>query len=69
MKLYHNPRCSKSRQALALLQEKNIEVDIKLYLKDGFILFTPALSKEEILWINRHSVISNMPKPIAEEEF
>lgn len=30
--LYHNPRCSKSRQALSLLQEKGIEPDIKLYL-------------------------------------
>ena len=35
MILYHNPRCSKSRQALALLQEKNIQVQVKLYLKDG----------------------------------
>ena len=35
MILYHNPRCSKSRQALALLQERNIDVAIKLYLKDG----------------------------------
>lgn len=31
--LYHNPRCSKSRQALALLQEKGIEPDIRLYLE------------------------------------
>lgn len=31
--LYHNPRCSKSRQALALLQEKGIEPSIKLYLE------------------------------------
>lgn len=35
MILYHNPRCSKSRQSLALLQERNIDVAIKLYLKDG----------------------------------
>lgn len=32
MKFYHNPRCSKSRQALALLKGKKIEV-IE-YLKD-----------------------------------
>ena len=32
---YHNPRCSKSRQALALLEERNIDVDIRYYLKDG----------------------------------
>jgi len=30
--LYHNPRCSKSRQALALLREHGIEPDIVLYL-------------------------------------
>ena len=32
---YHNPRCSKSRQALALLEAQNIEFEIKLYLQDG----------------------------------
>ena len=32
---YHNPRCSKSRQALALLQENNSHIEIKLYLQDG----------------------------------
>lgn len=31
--IYHNPRCSKSRQALALLQEKGIEPHIVEYLK------------------------------------
>lgn len=31
--LYHNPRCSKSRQALALLQEHGIEPDTVLYLE------------------------------------
>ena len=31
--LYHNPRCSKSRAALALLQEKGIEPAIVEYLK------------------------------------
>ena len=33
--LYHNPRCSKSRQALALLHEHSVSFDIKLYLQDG----------------------------------
>ncbi|HSX85845.1 MAG TPA: arsenate reductase (glutaredoxin) [Cellvibrio sp.] len=32
--LYHNPRCSKSRQALALLQEHGIEPDVRLYLEN-----------------------------------
>lgn len=31
---YHNPRCSKSRQALALLEAHGIEVNIIKYLDD-----------------------------------
>jgi len=30
--IYHNPRCSKSRQTLALVQEQGIEPDIIEYL-------------------------------------
>ena len=30
--IYHNPRCSKSRNTLALLQEKGIEPEVVLYL-------------------------------------
>ena len=33
MKIYHNPRCGKSRQTLAILQEKGIKVEIIEYLK------------------------------------
>lgn len=32
--LYHNPRCSKSRQALALLEEHGAEVTLRHYLDD-----------------------------------
>jgi len=31
--IYHNPRCSKSRQTLALLEENNISPQIILYLE------------------------------------
>ena len=41
MKLYHNPRCSKSRQGLAILKEKNLKFEIVEYLKS-------PLNKEEI---------------------
>lgn len=33
VKIYHNPRCSKSRQTLALLEEKGIAPEIVEYLK------------------------------------
>ena len=39
--IYHNPRCSKSRQTLALIEEKGIKPEIVLYLE------TPP-SKEKI---------------------
>lgn len=31
--IYHNPRCSKSRQTLALIQDKGVEPEIIEYLK------------------------------------
>ncbi|MGU3523754.1 arsenate reductase (glutaredoxin) [Enterobacteriaceae bacterium C23F] len=30
--IYHNPRCSKSRETLALLKENGVEPDVVLYL-------------------------------------
>jgi len=32
--IYHNPRCSKSRQTLALLQDQGIEPEVIEYLND-----------------------------------
>ena len=32
--LWHNPRCSKSRQTLALLKEQGHDPDLRLYLQD-----------------------------------
>lgn len=33
--IWHNPRCSKSRRTLALLQDRGITPAIRLYLKDA----------------------------------
>lgn len=33
IQIWHNPKCSKSRNALALLEEKGIEADIIKYLE------------------------------------
>lgn len=40
--IYHNPRCSKSRQTLALIEENNQEVTVVEYLKTPF-------TKEQII--------------------
>ena len=34
MKIYHNPRCRKSRETLQLIQEAGLEPEIIEYLKD-----------------------------------
>ena len=39
-KIYHNPRCSKSRATLALLEERGIGLDVVEYLK------TPPTAEE-----------------------
>ena len=41
MKIYHNPRCSKSRQTLQLLEERHLGAEVVEYLK------TPP-TKEEL---------------------
>jgi arsenate reductase len=33
IQIYHNPRCSKSRQTLALIEEKGVQPEIILYLE------------------------------------
>lgn len=38
--IWHNPRCSKSRQALALLEEAGADVTVRKYLEDA-----PTLSE------------------------
>ncbi|WP_044200491.1 arsenate reductase (glutaredoxin) [Flammeovirga sp. OC4] len=45
IKIWHNPRCSKSRESLNLLKENGDEVEVREYLKD-----TPSKAEiEEIL--------------------
>lgn len=63
MKIYHNPRCAKSRQTLALLHEKGEKPEVVEYLKDtlsiqelkeliSFLGITPLalVRKNEAVW-------------------
>jgi arsenate reductase len=51
--LYHNPRCSKSRAAVALCEASNLDVEIHLYLVN-------PLTKQVL-----HDVLSRLDGPIS----
>ncbi len=34
VKIYHNPRCTKSRLTLAILEEKGLDFEVIKYLED-----------------------------------
>ena len=60
--VYHNPRCSKSRKALEILNSKTKDFKIIKYLEDGIdinelksILSLKKVSKEEIIRTNESS--------------
>ena len=52
IRIYHNPRCSKSRKALELLNEVNQDVKVIQYLK------TP-LTEEELRGIAKKMVLAS----------
>ncbi len=54
--IWHNPRCSKSRQALALLEEKGVEVEVFKYL-DAPISKETLTSLLDKLGIKAHDLI------------
>lgn len=49
--LYHNPKCSKSRETLAILQENGVKVNIVEYLKN-------PLTADEIQFLIQTSGVS-----------
>ena len=60
--IYHNPRCSKSREALEILSSKTKYFKIIKYLNDGIdiielksILDLNNISKDEIIRTNENS--------------
>ena len=46
--LLHNPRCSKSRAALALIEERGIRVKVRLYLDEPLSLDELAVLRERL---------------------
>ena len=54
LKIYHNPRCSKSRKTLEIIKEAGVEPGIVLYLED-----TPGAA--EIL-----EIAGKLGKPVAD---
>ena len=67
LKIYHNPRCSKSRETLQLLNENDVEFEITEYLKD-------IPNKEELESILRKlglnaSDIVRKSEPIYKEKY
>ncbi|MBF7072877.1 arsenate reductase (glutaredoxin) [Glaciecola sp. MH2013] len=59
--LLHNPRCSKSRQAVEFLQQNNVKFDTREYLK-------VPLSKEEINYIFEASGLDHAAMMIRTKE-
>lgn len=51
--IYHNPRCSKSRATLALLTERNLDIQIIEYLKMDF-------SIEQLIEVYQQLNLSNV---------
>ena len=65
MIIYHNPRCSKSRQTLKLIQDKNVDPEVIEYLK------TPPTKKRigeiiDALGIEAHDLLRNKEKAYKE---
>ncbi len=61
--LYHNPRCSKSREALALLRTKGIEPDLRLYLEQ------PPTAKELKALISKLGISARQLLRTKEDEY
>lgn len=59
--IWHNNRCSKSREAKALLEEKGVEFEVFEYLKNDF-------SKEELLKVMSQLNIKDINEMLRKKE-
>ena len=62
MIIYHNPRCSKSRQSLALLRENGMEPEVIEYLKTPLdeVVLRDVIAK---LGLKAHEVVRTKEEP------
>jgi len=56
IKIYHNPRCSKSRETLKILNDRGLNIDIVLYMQNKitkkelkYLIFKLGISAEELI--------------------
>ena len=66
-KIYHNPRCSKSREALEILREKGIEPKVVDYMKE-----VPSEREIEMILMKLHMKAEDIVRksdPLYKEKF
>ena len=61
VKIYHNPRCSKSRDTLSLLKSNGIEPEVVLYLE---MVDNPKLIDRPIVVANGKARIGRPPEDV-----
>ena len=73
--IYHNPRCTKSRQTLARLHDQGIEPKVVEYLKEPLdektlqqLLKKLGLKAEELVRRKDHAALG-LPRPESEAEW
>ena len=73
--IFHNPRCSKSRNALALLEEKGVELEVVKYLETSLtkeslkeILKMLGMSARELMRTKEEIYKSLGLKDVEDEE-
>lgn len=64
--LYHNPRCSKSREALNLLKEHNVSMKVVEYLKDP-LTFLEIKKLLEMLNMHPRELMRENEKPFTSQ--
>jgi len=68
--LYHNPRCSKSRATLALLEARGIQPTLLLYLEQAPIKTElrklPRLLQRPIAVVDDEAVVGRPPEKVLE---